>query len=68
MSTAHPGFSKVAQSIASKSGLPIERARAILASRTRGASKKAVAKNPRLKRVPGGPYSSAKAYKEAHMT
>jgi hypothetical protein len=57
MSNAHPGFKAVAQSIASKSGLPAERARAILASRTREASKKAVQKNPRLKRVPGGQYS-----------
>lgn len=63
--TTHLGFKNVASSIAQRSGLPIERARAILASRTRKASAKAVKKNPRLARVLGGPRSSVAAYKKA---
>ena len=52
MSSAHPGFTAVASSIARKQGIPAERARAILASRTRKASPAAKRKNPRLKNVP----------------
>ena len=52
MASAHPGFKAVANSIARKQGIPIERARAILASRTRGASAAARRKNPHLNRVP----------------
>ena len=49
----HPGFKKVAADIAKKQGIPIERARRILAARTRAASAAAKRKNPRLKRVKG---------------
>lgn len=51
MAKAHPGFKKVASSIASREGISKERANAILASRTRHASSKAKKANPRLKRV-----------------
>ncbi len=47
----HPGFKAVAASIARRQGLPLARARAILAARTRKASAKAKKINPRLKRV-----------------
>lgn len=50
----HPGFKAVAASIAHKQGIPEDRADAILASKSRHASKKAKKKNPRLKRVGGG--------------
>lgn len=49
----HPGFKAVAASIARSESLPIDRARAILASRTRGASAKAKKANPFLARVKG---------------
>lgn len=49
----HPGFKKVASSIAKKGGYSEEAARAILASRTRNASSKAKKANPRLNRVKG---------------
>ncbi len=51
MAKKHPGFKKVAASIARKEGVSSKRAGAILASATRGASKKAKRANPRLKRV-----------------
>lgn len=57
MSKAHPGFKAVARGIASernpRTGKPYgsKLAGAILASRTRKASKKAKKANPRLKRV-----------------
>lgn len=50
---AHPGFSKVANSIARKEHVSPEAARAILASQTRKASASAKRANPRLKRVKG---------------
>lgn len=50
---AHPGFSKVASSIARKEGISKEAAGAILASSTRKASASAKRSNPRLKRVKG---------------
>ena len=50
---AHPGFKAVQKKIASKQGVSMERAGAILASGARKASKKAVAANPRLKKVTG---------------
>jgi hypothetical protein len=53
MAKAHPGFSKVAASIAKKEGISKARASAILASSSRHASKKAKKKNPRLKKVKG---------------
>lgn len=48
---AHPGFKKVANSIAAKEGLSKKSADAILAASSRGASAKAKKANPRLKRV-----------------
>jgi hypothetical protein len=50
---AHPGFKAVQKKIASKQGIGMERAGAILAAGARKASKKAVKANPRLKRVSG---------------
>jgi hypothetical protein len=49
----HPGFRKVAESIAKKQGIPMKRASAILAAGSRGASMEAKKKNPRLKKVGG---------------
>lgn len=54
MASAHPGFKNVAAGIARRQGVPIEQARAELASATRKAGKKARAANPRLNRVNGG--------------
>ncbi len=51
MSKAHPGFKKVAAKIAKQQGVSRERANAILAASSRGASKAAKKKNPRLKKV-----------------
>ena len=51
--TAHPGFKAVQSQIAKKQGISKERAGAIVAAGARKASKKAVAANPRLKRVSG---------------
>lgn len=51
--SSHPGFKAVASKIAKKQGISKARASAILASSSRNASKKAKAKNPRLKRVKG---------------
>ena len=48
-SKKHPGFKAVQKKIAKKYGM--KSAGAILASRTRKASKKAKRKNPRLRRV-----------------
>ena len=53
MKKAHRGFKAVQKEIAKKQGIPMERAGAILATGARKASKKAVAANPRLKRVTG---------------
>jgi len=52
MTAKHPGFKAVQKSI-QKSGYSKESAGAILASASRGASKKAKAKNPKLKKVKG---------------
>jgi hypothetical protein len=49
----HPGFGPVAAEISRNMGVPIERGRAILASKTRAASARAKRANPRLKRVKG---------------
>ena len=54
MSKAHPGFKSAQASIAKKEGISSDRAGAILASASRGASKGAKKANPRLKRVKGG--------------
>jgi len=51
--TAHPGFEGAASSVAKRQGLSKERARAIIAAGARKASKAAVRKNLRLKRVSG---------------
>lgn len=47
----HPGFVEEAERISRRQGIPVERARAILAAGARNASARAVAANPRLKRV-----------------
>ncbi len=49
---AHPGFNKVASSIARKEGVSEEAARRIAASAARKASPAAKKANPRLKNVP----------------
>ena len=51
---AHPGFAKTSAKIAAKEGISEERADAILAASSRGASKAAKKANPRLKKVHGG--------------
>lgn len=53
MAKKHPGFKAVARGIASKQNVSPERARAMLASKTRAASPAAKRANPRLKRVKG---------------
>lgn len=50
---AHPGFKAVAAGIAKKQGIPIERAKAIVAAGARKASPAAIKKNPALKKVSG---------------
>ncbi len=49
----HPGFKAVQSKIASKEGVSKDRAGAILASASRGASKAAKKANPKLKKVKG---------------
>lgn len=49
----HPGFKGVQRKIAARSGLGMERAGAILAASSRGASAAAKKRNPRLLRVRG---------------
>lgn len=51
MTTKHPGFKKVQQHIAKSEGISSKIAGAILAARSRGASKSAKKANPRLNRV-----------------
>lgn len=46
------GFKAAAKSVAAKQGLPVDRASAIVAAGRAKASKKAVAANPNLKKVP----------------
>lgn len=53
MAKMHPGFKSVANSIARKEGIPLIRAKAILASQTRKASSAAKKANPNLKKVGG---------------
>jgi hypothetical protein len=50
-SKKHPGFEKVSAKIAKKQGISQEKADAILAASSRGASKKAKKANPKLKKV-----------------
>ncbi len=52
-SKSHPGFSAVASDISKRMGVSKERASAILAAKSRGASAAAKRKNPRLKKVKG---------------
>lgn len=49
----HPGFKAVQSQIAQREGYSMERAGAILAGKTRKASKSARKRNPRLNRVKG---------------
>ena len=49
----HPGFAAVQSSISKREGISADRAGAILASASRGASKAAKKANPRLRRVKG---------------
>lgn len=49
----HPGFKAVQGKIAKKEGISKKAAGAILASASRGASKKAKSANPKLKKVKG---------------
>ena len=49
----HPGFAAVQSKIAAKEGVSKDRAGAILAAASRGASAKAKHANPHLKRVKG---------------
>ncbi|HEY6056452.1 MAG TPA: hypothetical protein VIV06_00390 [Candidatus Limnocylindrales bacterium] len=53
MAQKHPGFKKVAASIAKREGVSPERAKAMLAASTRKASPTAKKKNPHLRRVKG---------------
>ena len=53
MKKTHPGFKAVQKKIATKQGVGMERAGAILAAGARKASKSAVKANPRLKKVSG---------------
>jgi hypothetical protein len=53
MSKQHPGFKNVAKSISNHEHISEERAAAILAASSRGASKKAKKANPRLKKIKG---------------
>lgn len=53
MAKKHPGFKAVQSKIASQEGVSMDRAGAILAASSRGASAKAKRANPRLKRVKG---------------
>lgn len=59
MASAHPGFKAVQKSIASRQGIPMENAGAILANSSRSASPAAKRKNPRLNRVKGSNRSQA---------
>lgn len=47
----HPGFASVQTAISKREGISADRAGAILAASSRGASKAAKKANPRLKRV-----------------
>jgi hypothetical protein len=51
MAKSHPGFKSVQSRIARRSGVSKERAGAILAAATRGASAAAKRRNPKLKKV-----------------
>lgn len=51
MATKHPGFKAVQRKIASREGVSMKQAGAILAASTRRSSPAAKRANPRLKRV-----------------
>jgi hypothetical protein len=53
MAKKHPGFKAAQASIEKREGISHERAGAILAAASRGASKAAKRKNPNLRRVRG---------------
>lgn len=53
MAKKHPGFKAVQAKIAKSEGVSKDRAGAILAAASRGASAKAKRANPRLKKVKG---------------
>jgi hypothetical protein len=53
MAKGHPGFKAAAASIAKRSGVSAERAKAILAASSRRASPAAKKANPRLGKVKG---------------
>lgn len=53
MATKHPGFKAVQNKVAKEEGVSKEQAGAIVAAASRGASKKAKAANPALKKVKG---------------
>lgn len=53
MAKSHPGFKAVQAKVAKSEGVSKERAGAIVAASSRGASAKAKRANPRLKRVKG---------------
>ena len=50
---AHPGFAGASQQVAEREGIPVDRARAIIAAGAHKASRAAITRNPRLKRVSG---------------
>ena len=52
-SKAHPGFANVQKKIANQPGMNMEKAGAILASKSREASASTKKKNPKLKKVKG---------------
>lgn len=53
MAAKHQGFKAVQKGIAKKQGVSMEKAGAILAASSRGASASAKKKNPNLKKVKG---------------
>lgn len=53
MAKSHPGFKAVQSKIAKQEGVSKDRAGAILASASRGASKQAKKENPKLNKVKG---------------
>lgn len=53
MASKHPGFKAVQSKIAKEEGVSKDRAGAILASASRGASSKAKKANPKLAKVKG---------------
>lgn len=50
---AHPGFEGAARQVAAREGMPMDRARAVIAAGARKAGPAARKRNPRLNRVKG---------------